>query len=323
MAVKPKISVIIASKNGGRFLRQTLDSIAQQSFTDYEVVIADSVSTDDTLDILKEYERRGDNIRWISEPDRHADEGWYKAAAMSRGQYIMFSSVSDGYLDRDWFAKCAQVLDNDPEISMVYGHGKAISEDGVPIESPRQNLAKCPPPSKEEFFPFWLGTFSLCLELTWCVRADVFRECFPKFEASGYFLQNHAVFSFNYNFNVNGYLSLFIPTMASFGRAHHDSNSVNIRDFNGRMKRQYRSAVTKHANELFAGGRKHVFRDGQSNVIRELGSDELDSCRKKVLHYRINRRFYKCHKSHGFMRYWRRKMRILALYFLSGKRIYY
>ena len=38
MTVRPKISVITASKNGGRFLRQTLDSILQQSFTDYEQV---------------------------------------------------------------------------------------------------------------------------------------------------------------------------------------------------------------------------------------------------------------------------------------------
>jgi len=48
MTVRPKISIIIASKNGGRFLRQSLDSIVQQSFTDYEIVVADSASTDDT-----------------------------------------------------------------------------------------------------------------------------------------------------------------------------------------------------------------------------------------------------------------------------------
>ena len=320
--MSPKISIVIASKNGGRFLRQTLDSIAQQGFKDYEIVIADSASTDDTLDILKEYQQKGGNVRWISEPDKHADEGWYKAAAMSHGEYIMFSSVSDGYLDRDWFVKCVEVLDNDSEVSMVYASGKAISEDGIPIDSPRQDLVKRPPPSKEDFFSFWLGTFSLCLELAWCVRADVFRKCFPKFEESGYFLQNHAVFAFNYNFNVNGYLSLFIPTMASFGRAHHDSNSVKIRDFNGRMKRQYRTAVVRYGNQLFSGACRHVFRDGQSNVIRELSAEEIDSCRKKVLHYRINRRFYKCHKNEGLMRHWRRKLRILTLYFLCGKRIY-
>jgi glycosyltransferase involved in cell wall biosynthesis len=323
MTVKPKISIIIASKNGGRFLRQTLDSILQQSFTDYEIVIADSVSTDDTLDILQEYKRNQCNIRWASVPDRHTDEGLYNAMQMACGEYIMLICISDWYSDRDWFKKCVQVLDNDPEISMVYGPGRAIDEEGTHIASPRENFSTCPPPSKMDFFTFWLGTFSLCLELTWCVRTDVFKKCFPKFETTGHFLQNHAVFAFNYNFNVNGYLSFFLPDFACHGRAHHDSNSVLLRDFNGRMKQQYKVAVTKYGNELFSGARKHVFRDGNSNVIKELCSDELDSCRKKVLHYRINRRFYKCKKSTSLIHYWGRKLRILALYFLSGKRVYY
>lgn len=323
MTANPKISVITASKNGGRFLRQTLDSIAQQSFTDYEHVIADSASTDETLNILREYKNNGYNVRWISEPDRHTDEGLYKALQMARGEYIMLMCISDWYSDPDWFGKCAEVLDKDPEISMVYGPGKAVGTNGNFIDSTRENFSITHPPVKMDFFPFWLGTFTLCLELTWCVRADVFRKCFPKFEPTGYFLQNHAVFAFNYYFNVNGYLTSFLPDFACYGRAHSDSNSVTIRKFNGRMKEQYKSAVTKYGNELFSGVRRHIFRDGSSNILKELNSDEINSCRKKVLHYRINRRAYKCKKNAGPFRYWRRKLKILALYFLSGGRVYY
>ncbi len=324
MEVKPKISIITASKNGGRFLRQSLDSILQQSFTDYEHIIADSASTDDTLSILQKYKSNGYNVRWISEPDRGADEGFYKAMEMARGEYIMFICTSDGYLDRDWFKKCVQVLDNDPEVSMVYGHGKPINEDGELLDSPRLDFIKRPPPSKEDFFLFWLGTFTLCYEEAWCVRADVFRKCFPKpkYGPNEGFLQKHSVYAFNYNFNANGYLSLFLPDFACYGRAHHDSCSLKQRDVLRRMKQQYKSAITKYGNELFAGTRKHVFRDGKSTVIKELGPDELDSCRKKVLHYRINRRFYICKKSFGIIHHWKRKLRILALYVLLRKRIY-
>lgn len=288
------------------------------------IVIANCVSTDNTLDILQDYKSNGHNIRWESEPDRGADEGFYKAMEMARGEYIMFICTSDGYLDRDWFKKCVEVLDNDPEVSMVYGHGKFVHEDGTPIDSPREDFVRRPPPSKEDFFTFWLGTFSFCYEETWCVRADVFRKCFPKPEygSNGCFLQKHSVYAFNYNFNANGYLSIFLPDLACYGREHHDSASLKLRDFLRRMKGQYRSAVIKYGNELFAGNRKHVFRDGKSNVIRELRLDELDTCRKKVLHYRINRRFYKCKKSVGIIHRWSRKIKILALYFFLGKRIY-
>ncbi len=324
MTVKPKISIITASKNGGRFLRRSLDSILQQSFTDYEHVIADSASTDDTLDILREYKHNGYNIRWISEPDRGADEGFYKAMEMARGEYLMFICTSDGYLDCDWFKKCVEVLDNDSEVSMVYGHGKPIKENGEFMDSPRMDYIKRPPPSKRDFFPFWLGTFTLCYEETWCVRADVFRKCFPKpkYGANDCFLQKHSVYAFNYNFNVSGYLSLFLPDFACYGREHHDSCSIKQRDVVSRRKQQYKSAIIKYGNELFAGTRKHVFRDGKSNVIDELRPDELDSCRKKVLHYRINRRFYICKKKSSIIHYWSRKLKILALYVLLRKRIY-
>jgi len=322
MADRPKISIITSSKNGGRFLRQTLDSIIGQTFIDYEHVIVDSESTDDTLDILQEYKDKGYNVRWKSEPDRSADEGFSKAMQMARGEYIMLTCTSDGYLDPDWFKKCVEVLDDNPEISMVYGHGKPIRENGTFMESPRMDFVKRPPPSKEEFFIFWLGTFSLCFELTWCVRADVFRKCFPKYEVNGHFLQMHTVFAFNYNFNINGYLSLFLPDFACYGREHHDSCSIKQSKANKNLKDQYKSAIIKYGNELFTGKRKHFFRDGKSNIIRELRSDEFDACRKKVLHYRINSRFYKCKKDRGVIRYWRTKIKILILYFLSGKRIY-
>ena len=323
MADKPKISVITASKNGGRFLRQSLDSIWRQSFTDYEHVIADGASTDDTLEILQEYKNKGYNVRWISEPDKGADEGFYKAMEMAQGEYIMFICTSDGYLDADWFKKCVQVLDNDPEVSMVYGHGKPIHEDGTPMGSLRLDFIKRHPPCKEDFFTFWLGTFSLCYEETWCVRSEVFRKCFPKpaYGQNVSDLQVHSVYGFNYSFNANGYLSVFLPEYACYGREHHDSGSLKLRDSLRRMKRKYSNAIIKYGNELFTGKRKHVFRDGKSNIIRELSSDELDLYRKKVLDYRINRRFYKCKKKVGIIHHWSRKLKILILYVLLGKRV--
>jgi len=322
MAVKPKISIITASKNGGRFLRQTLDSISQQSFTDYEHIVADSASTDNTLEILQEYQRNGYNVRWISEPDRHTDEGFYKAMKMARGEYIMLICISDGYLDRNWFQSCIEILDNDPEVSLVHGALQSMTEDGLLLKVPVYNSHAHPRPQKMDFLSFWLGTFCLYSEITWCVRADVFKKCFSQYETSGYFLQNHAMFSFNYNFNVNGYLPYFLPTFASFGRSHHDSNSKRIGKFNSLMKKQYRSAIIKYGNQLLFGKRKHVFRDGKSNVIKTLEPHELKLNHKKILHYRINRKAYKGKRRTGGLYYWRNKLRILILYLLSGGRIY-
>lgn len=318
MSSRPKISIITASKNGERFLRQTIESILHQTFADYEHVIVDSASTDDTIEILKEYE----HIRWISEPDRHADEGFYKALEMTRGEYIIFCCVSDGYLDQNWFQKCVEILDKDPEISLVYGVVQSMSEDGTLGRVPRCNLLNQPPPQKMDFFPFWLGTFCLCPESTICVRANVFKECFLKYEPTGYFLQNHALFSFNYNFNTKGYLTYFLPVVASYGRYHYDSNSVRLDKLNTIMRRQYQTAAIRYGNEVLSGRRKHAFRDGDSNVIKVIEPHELKLYLYKVLDYRIDRKFYFGQKKRNGLRYWKRKLKILIGYFLCQHRIY-
>jgi glycosyltransferase involved in cell wall biosynthesis len=286
----PKISVIIASKNRGRFLRQTLDSILQQSFADYEIVVADSTSTDDTLDILQDYKRNGHNIRWKSEMDRHTDEGFYNAMKMARGEYIMYCCVSDGYLNQDWLRKCVEVMGNDPQVSLVYGLPRCMSEDGKLGKVIFSKFTEQPPPQKELFLPFWLGTYFIFPENTFCVRTSVFKECFPKFKTTGYFLQNHALFSFNYNFNINGYLSHFSPVVASFGRAHHDSNNNQLVNFNKRMKKQYLLAVGQYRRNVLKGNVRHFFRDGESNVIGQVQKSELKGLQKKVFRYQLNSR---------------------------------
>src|SRR3989339_789384 len=286
MSDKPKISIVTASKNGARFLRNTIESILAQSFTNYEHIVVDSCSTDGTIDILKEYK----HIRWISESDRHADEGFYKAAHLARGEYIMLSCVSDLYQNRDWFSNCVEVLDNDPEVSLVYGLAQNIREDGTPDKVICANFCNNPPPQKKDFLPFWLGTFTLCPENTFCIRANIFRECFPRFAPTGCFFQNHALLSLNYNFNINGYLPYFLPVVASCGRYHFDSNSVKLAKLNRIMKVQYRSAIIRYADKLLYEGQSHFFRDGQSNCIDAINFDNQGTFRKKVMEYRINRK---------------------------------
>jgi predicted nucleotidyltransferase len=154
------------------------------------------------------------------------------------------------------------------------------------------------------------------------VRANVFKECFPEYQPTGCFLQNHALYSFNYHFNTRGYLTYFLPVLASYGRRHHDSNNVTLAKENNIMGRQYKSAIIRYANEVLSGKREHVFRDGRSNVINKIEPGGLELCRRKVLDYRTNRKYYLDKRRTNALRYWRRKLKILAGYYLCGKRIY-
>lgn len=127
---KPIISIICAVRNDGRFIRETLESVMTQTYPNLELVIMDGASTDNTLDIIKEYAAKHANIIWRSELDKGQWEGLEKALALTSGKYIAQLCGQDGYLNREWFARCAEAFEEHPEVSLVWGIPFNMREDG-------------------------------------------------------------------------------------------------------------------------------------------------------------------------------------------------
>ena len=147
MKDKPKISIISPSKNTGRFAKETIESILAQSYPHWEHIIVDGVSTDETLDVIQQYPY----IRWISEEDSGPDEAFRKGLAMAKGEYVMLCCISDGYLDRNWFKKCVDILDNHSEIALVWGFPQYMSEDGALGRIAYDYFFDNPPPQGKDF----------------------------------------------------------------------------------------------------------------------------------------------------------------------------
>jgi glycosyltransferase involved in cell wall biosynthesis len=126
---KPIISIICALHNDARFIRETLDTIVSQTFRDWELIIMDGISTDGTVDIVKEYAAKYPNIIWRSEPDKGQWDALDKALALTRGEYLFMMCGQDGYLDKDWFSLCVKTFQEHPEVSLVWGIPFNMSED--------------------------------------------------------------------------------------------------------------------------------------------------------------------------------------------------
>ena len=305
---KPKISVFIACKNGGRFLRETVNSIFNQTFQDFEIVLVDGASTDNTLEILEEYKDEP-RLRWISEPDNDAIEGYYKALMMTRGEYVMIGCVSDGYLSRNWFQKCVDVLDNDCEVSLVYGLPQVMMEDGSLGQVVFSEFFTHPPPQKMEFFPYWLATFFQYPEPDCCVRGEIFKKMYPKADSNDFFEKWGPFKKFTYNLITSGYLVYFLPIVACYTMEHKDSrnNSKRFQEINKRTDTQYISDIIKYRDDVFSGRTKHIFRDGQSNVVKTIEPHELRAYRRKVLGYRVTRNNYVGYRDKLNLNYWQAK----------------
>ena len=97
-----KLSIITATYNSERTLRDTMESILSQTFQDYEYIIVDGASKDTTLDIIREYEPRFQGkLRYISEPDKGIYDAMNKGFAMATGDVIGLLNSDDFYTSDD------------------------------------------------------------------------------------------------------------------------------------------------------------------------------------------------------------------------------
>jgi len=116
--------------NGAKYVAETLDTVLKQSFKDWEIVLMDGASKDNTLQIVKGYTDFHPNIHLFSAPDEGPYDAILKGFKKARGEYIFMLCASDGYMNDDWLKMCVEKLDGDPELSLVWGVPFDMTEDG-------------------------------------------------------------------------------------------------------------------------------------------------------------------------------------------------
>ena len=261
----PRLSVITPSLNHAKFLRDTIETVANQSFRDFEHIVIDGGSTDGTVDILKSYP----HVRWISEKDRDIVDAYRKAIARVRGECVIQCCVSDGFHDRHWFARAVAALDADPQVSLVWALPQYMTEAGALQAVAYPDFLEDPPPQKEAFLPFWWATRMPFPESNYCVRAHVLDRHFPTEQSPGHH-RIHPHLGFMYEFMVNGYLPVFLPEVVSFGRLHADQRGKRLWHVERPAQLQYNADVDTHRTQVAAGTVPMVFRDGAGQPIRTL-----------------------------------------------------
>ena len=135
-ATTPKISVCIDSFNYGRFLPEAIDSVLAQTFADFEVIILDDCSTDDSFEIAKQYAERD---RRIIARRNCQNLGMVKnrnaCLALARGEYVKWLHADDFLCSTDALAKMAAALDGNHAVSLVASARRIVDEKSRPIET--------------------------------------------------------------------------------------------------------------------------------------------------------------------------------------------
>jgi glycosyltransferase involved in cell wall biosynthesis len=117
--------------NGDRYVREAVESVLSQTFTDFELIIVDDGSTDETPEVLESYARNDARIRVFHQPNRGIVAARNRVLEMARGKYIAVMDADDISLP-ERFATQVDFLAAHPEVGVLGCAVQIIDGEGVP-----------------------------------------------------------------------------------------------------------------------------------------------------------------------------------------------
>lgn len=129
------VSIIIATYNSGKTLRCALDSVLHQSYQDWECIVVDGASKDNTIEIVKEFASKDSRFRYISESDQGIYDAFNKGWKMAKGEWVMYLG-SDDRLTQNGFTEVFE--DDYPDYDIISGDVFIEKIDG----SVKPNISK-------------------------------------------------------------------------------------------------------------------------------------------------------------------------------------
>lgn len=127
----PTVSVVITCYNYGHYLDGCMESVLQQTYTDYEILLIDDGSTDNTAEVVKKY-RNLKNFRYVFQENAGQARAKNHGIELARGDFVAFLDADDQWHQN----KLAEQIPlfNDPGVGVVYSRAKLIDADGQVLE---------------------------------------------------------------------------------------------------------------------------------------------------------------------------------------------
>lgn len=131
----PLFSVVISTYNYGHLIERTVRSVLSQTFDDYELIVVDDGSTDDTEERLRQF---GDRLRYIKKQNGGQSTAYNLGARQSRGQFIYILDADDELAPNALtiFARAIRAGDEHARAAVFYGGYVSVSDKGKEVERP-------------------------------------------------------------------------------------------------------------------------------------------------------------------------------------------
>jgi glycosyltransferase involved in cell wall biosynthesis len=132
MSSTPLISIVLPTFNGSRYLRTAVESCRTQTFTDWELILVDDASTDDTPDLIRELAAQDSRIHVLQNPvNSKLPKSLNRGFAAARGSFLTWTSDDNCYRP-EALAKMLVHLQANPGVDIVYANYTVIDDAGAP-----------------------------------------------------------------------------------------------------------------------------------------------------------------------------------------------
>jgi len=188
---RPTVTVGIPVFNGARFIRQAIESVLAQSFTDFELLISDNASTDSTAAICGEYAVNDRRINFVQQEKNHGPFWNLKFVTERATGRLLVWLAHDDALHRLFIEECVAYLDRNPRAVMVSGDFRIVDESGNQVEleilqSIREGIPWVQRCSQFFHYPIFSNVFYAFYGMT---RADVCRTVLSRVKEPRYMSQ--------------------------------------------------------------------------------------------------------------------------------------
>lgn len=167
------VSVIIPTHNRAALLAEAIDSVLQQTFSDFELIIVDDGSTDNTPQVVAAYD--DPRIAYIRQDGQERGAARNRGVAAAKGEFITFLDDDDWFLPHK-LAVQVPYLQAHPEVGMVISGWDRVKEDGTVVRAERPWLHHPEPVLRDWLFAAMCHVAAMLMRRSWFERVGGFNQ---------------------------------------------------------------------------------------------------------------------------------------------------
>lgn len=130
MSAAPRLSIGLPIYNGETFLAESLEALLGQTYEDFELIISDNASTDDSADICRRYAKQDSRIRYVRQPRNIGMVPNHNFVLGQAGSELFKWASDDDLYARDLLRRCVDALDEYPHVVLAHSQSAMIDKTG-------------------------------------------------------------------------------------------------------------------------------------------------------------------------------------------------